>query len=45
MQIIWKGKIVDAIFRGGKKHSNYGDTVVNIVTGLVNVIREEYSEV
>jgi len=44
LQIIWKNKIVDAIFRGGKKHSNYGNTVVNMVTGLVKVIRKEYSE-
>jgi len=28
LQMIWKNKIVDAIFRGGKKHSNYGRTVV-----------------
>ncbi len=44
LQIIWKNKIVDAIFRGGKKHSNYGNTVVNMITGLVKVIRKEYSE-
>ena len=44
MQIIWRSKIVDAIFRGGKKHSNYGNAVVNIVTGLVKTIRKEYSE-
>lgn len=44
LQIIWKNKIVDAIFRGGKKHSNYGNVVVNMVTGLVKVIRKEYSE-
>ena len=44
LQIIWNGKIVDAIFRGGKKHCNYGNTVVNMVTELVNLIREEYSE-
>ncbi|MCP5002769.1 MAG: IS1380 family transposase [Planctomycetes bacterium] len=44
LQIIWKGKIVDAIFRGGKKHGNYGKTVVNMVTDLVKVIRKEYCE-
>jgi hypothetical protein len=44
LQIIWRNKIVDAIFRGGKKHSNYGNAVVNIVTGLVKAIRKEYSE-
>ncbi|MGR3319958.1 MAG: transposase [Candidatus Anammoxibacter sp.] len=44
LQIIWNGKIVDAIFRSGKKHSNYGNTVVNMVRELVKVIRKEYSE-
>lgn len=43
LQIIWKNKIVDAIFRGGKKHGNYGKTVVNMVTELVKLIRKEYS--
>ncbi len=44
LQAIWKGKIVDAVFRGGKKHSNYGNTVVNMMGDLVQVIRKEYSE-
>ena len=44
LQIIWQGKIVDAIFRGGKKHSNYGNTVVNMVTDLVKLIRKEYKK-
>lgn len=43
LQIIWKNKIVDAIFRGGKKHGNYGNTVINMVTGIVHLIRKEYS--
>ncbi|KAA3607385.1 MAG: hypothetical protein EX341_07060 [Candidatus Scalindua sp. SCAELEC01] len=44
LQAIWNGKIVDAIFRGGKKHSNYGNSVVNMIRGLVQVIRKEYRE-
>jgi hypothetical protein len=44
LQLIWDGKIVDAVFRGGKKHSNYGNTVVNMITEIVKLIREEYSE-
>lgn len=44
LQIIWNGKIVDGIFRGGKKHSNYGNTVVNMVGSLVELIRKEYSQ-
>ena len=44
LQIIWNGKIVDAIFRGGSKNGNFGNTVVNMVTDLVNLIRSEYSE-
>jgi len=42
LQILWNRKIVDAIFRGGKKHSNHGNTVVNMVTDLVYLIRREY---
>lgn len=42
LQIIWDRKIVDAIFRGGKKHSNYGNTVVNMVTEIVDLIRGGY---
>ncbi len=44
LQIIWNRKIVDAIFRGGKKHSNHGHTVVNMVTNLVKLIRRDYDE-
>ncbi len=42
LQILWNRKVVDAIFRGGSKHSNSGQTVVNMVTDLVNLIRREY---
>ncbi len=41
LQAIWKGKIVDAIFRGGKKHSNYGNSVVDMISDLVQAIRQE----
>lgn len=44
LQIIWKNKIVDAIFRGGKKHGNHGSTVARMVVELVRVIRRHYSE-
>jgi len=42
LQILWNRKVVDAIFRGGSKHSNAGQTVVNMVTALVDLIRREY---
>ncbi len=42
LQLIWKGKIIDAIFRGGKKHSNYGNSVVNMIADMVKLIRSEY---
>jgi hypothetical protein len=44
LQIIWNGKIVDAIFRGGKKNGNFGNVVVNSIDGLVKLIRREYRE-
>ena len=43
LHIIWNGIIVDAIFRGGSKNGNFGNTVANMVTDLVKQIRSEYS--
>jgi len=42
LQILWNRRVVDAIFRGGSKHSNAGHTAVNMVTGLVDLIRRKY---
>ncbi len=42
LQIIWNRKIVDAIFRSGDKHSNYGKDVSLMITKIVNVIRKKY---
>jgi hypothetical protein len=42
LQVLWNRKVVDAIFRGGSKHGNAGQTVVNMVTDWVNLIRREY---
>lgn len=42
LQMIWNGKIVDAVFRGGKKHCNHGDTAVNMITRMVELIRRNY---
>jgi hypothetical protein len=38
----WGRVIVDAVFRGGKKHSNYGDTVEKMVRHVVDRIRKRY---
>jgi hypothetical protein len=42
LQILWKRRVVDAIFRGGSKHSNAGHAAVNMVTELVYLIRRKY---
>ena len=42
LQVLWKRRVVDAVFRGGSKHSNHGNTVANMVMGLVGLIRREY---
>ena len=39
LHMIWNRMIVDAVFRGGKKHSNYGNTVVNMIRRMVPLIR------
>ena len=42
LHLIWEGKIVDAIFRRGKRHSNYGNDVKNMIREAVSLIREKY---
>lgn len=38
----WERYIIDAVFRGGKKHSNHGNTVKNSLDHIVKLIRSEY---
>ena len=42
LHLIWEGKIVDAIFRRGKRHSNYGHDVEKMIRGIVTLIRTRY---
>src|SRR5437762_4362667 len=42
LQLIWEGKIVEAMFRRGKRHSNYGNDVEKMVRGIVKLIRTRY---
>jgi hypothetical protein len=42
LHLIWEGKIVDAIFRRGKRHSNYGNHVKKMIREAVRLIREKY---
>jgi hypothetical protein len=44
LQILWNGKVVDGIFRGGQKHGNSGRTAANMIINLVALIRREYRE-
>ena len=44
LQLIWGRYIIDAVFRGGKKHSNHGDTVEKMVRHIVKEIRKKYRE-
>ena len=43
LHLIWKNKIVDMVFRGGKKHGNHGKTVIHMVTEMVQLVRGHYS--
>lgn len=38
----WDRYIIDAVFRGGKKHSNHGNTVKHSLDHLVRYIRSNY---
>lgn len=43
-QIFWQGLPVDAVFRGGEKHSNHGDTARKSLGHLIEAVREEYEK-
>lgn len=44
LQMTWGRFIVDAVFRGGSKHSNHGDTVEKMVRHMVKRIRKALGE-
>jgi hypothetical protein len=44
LQLTWEGLIIDAVFRGGSKHSNDGDTALKMVRHIVKFIRKHYGE-
>jgi hypothetical protein len=44
LQLTWEGLIIDAVFRGGSKHSNDGDTALKMVEHIVRFIRKHYGE-
>ena len=43
LQMNWGRFIVDAVFRGGSKHSNHSDTVQKMILHMVAAIRKHYS--
>jgi hypothetical protein len=44
LQMTWGRFIIDAVFRGGDKHSNHGDTVIKMVEHVVGKIRRSYRD-
>jgi hypothetical protein len=42
LQVVWNRKIVDGLFRGGKKHGNSGQAVALVAKELVELIRSRY---
>jgi len=42
LQMTWGRFLIDAVFRGGKKHSNSGDSVAQMVRHVVTQIRKHY---
>lgn len=42
LQMNWGRLIVDAVFRGGDKHSNHGNTVQRMIEHMVAKIRTQY---
>ncbi len=43
LQLNWMGFMIDAVFRGGDKHSNHSDTVSKMIKRVVRQIRKHYS--
>lgn len=41
----WGPFVIDAVFRGGSKNSNHGDTVIKMLEYIVRLIRKRYSGV
>ncbi len=44
LQMNWGRYMVDAVFRGGSKHSNHGKTVQNMLVHIVKKIRRQYRD-
>jgi hypothetical protein len=44
LQLTWGRSVVDAVFRGGSKHSNHGDTADEMLRHVVAKIRAEYQQ-
>jgi hypothetical protein len=42
IQMTWSRFIVDAVFQGGKKHCNHGDSVARMIKQVVADIRIHY---
>ena len=40
LQVSWGPYVVDAVFRGGSKNGNHGNTVLNTIRRLVKVVRD-----
>jgi hypothetical protein len=44
LQLYWGRYLIDAIFRNGKAHSNYGDHVIRMISTIAGLIRRCYRE-
>lgn len=42
LQVTWERFVIDAVFRGGRKHSNHSDTAEKTIRHLVRKIRSRY---
>ena len=44
LQLTWNRFIIDAVLRGGKKHSNHQDTAKHMIQHIVDQIRKHYQK-
>ena len=44
LQVTWDRYVIDAVFRGGDKHSNHSDTAPKTLRHLIQKMRRHYRE-
>ena len=44
LHLIWNGKIISALFRGGSTHGNHGKGAITMLVEMITLVRRRYSQ-